>query len=188
MIYIILKKFLFFVLCSLTILIIGCIDNELQETEIPIWNSTDIEIEKLEPETPIYVYTQKVNKNSLFSKDIEFEVGYPPGGIPGYMYSSERPLYYDFGSYITFFIYKGTIIIGAQTYNKEKDLIAEAEVHYFITKENEQGIELKEIHYADGKPIFKCKSLIDPYTGDKIKQIDEKGRKTRDYYSIWPVI
>jgi len=113
---------------------------------------------------------------------LEFEAGYPPSGL------GERPLFYDFGDFINYFVYQGTILVGAQTYDKEGNLLAEAIIiRYFITEKGEQGIEVMEIHYAEDNPVFKCKSLIDPYTGEKIKQMEEVGRRVRDYYFIWPM-
>ena len=178
----------------------GCIEEKslapesttsLLEIKTPIWNVTDLEVEKLEKGTQIYVYTHIIEKRPPFYKGplpLKFEVGYPPGSLPGDIYSDERPLFYDFEEFINYFIYYGTILAGAQTYDKEGRLLAEiSDIRYFTTEEGEQGIEVEEIHYTEDKPIFKCKSLVDSYTGEKIKQAEEVGRKEKDYYFILPM-
>lgn len=177
------KVYLAIVIIGFVAIFAGCIMKETPVlSKTPIWNVTDLEVEKLRKETPIYIYSHKITKSSLFSKEIEFKAGYPPSG-----FEEKRPLFYDFDDFVSYFVYDGTVLVGAKTYDKEGHLLAEAEVHYFISERNEQGIEIEEIHYAENKPIFRSKSLIDPYTGENIKRLEEVGNKVKDYYFIWPV-
>lgn len=99
---------------------------------------------------------------------MKFKVGYPPWGLPGYIYTEKRPLFYDFRDFANYFVYQGSILAGAQTYDKEGYLLAEASFSYYVTEEGKQGIEIDETHYGlDGKLVFKRKSQIDPYEGLK---------------------
>ena len=181
------------------VMFVGCVEKEtptsstLLEIKTPIWNITDLETEKQKGEK-VYIYKVEIKgERPPFYKGsmpLRFKVGYPPGGTPGgSIYSKERPLYYDFGDFANYFVYyKGSIVGGAQTYDNEGHLVAEvSNIYFFTTEENEQGIEIEELHYRpDGKLVFKCKSQIDPYEGLKIKETEKIGRKLRDYYFIWP--
>ncbi len=181
-------------LLFVAILIPSCIehDGQLEQVKTPVWNRSDIEIEKTSGDK-IYIYNNKISGDRPRFYDgvmpFSYKIGYPPYGLPGYAYGSERPLYYDFGNYVTYFVYKGTIVIGAQTFDKEGHLVAEVEnIYYYITDEKGQGIDIEEFHYnRDGKLVFKCKSQIDPYKGNKIKEKEKIGNKIRDYYFIWPI-
>ncbi len=193
------KRFLFFIPLFLIVTVISsCIsqngqNEQLEKVKTPIWNITDLEVEKLEKETPVYTYEKTIGgkKPPFYKGDmpLRYKVGYPPGGLPGDSYSDERPLFYDFGDFVNYFVYKGSILGGAQTYDREGHLLAEVKaVYYFVTEENQQGIEIEELHYgADGKLVFKSKSQIDSYEGLKLKEKEKLGRKLHDYYFIWPI-
>lgn len=110
-----------------------------------------------------------------------YEAIYPPWGI------QEYPLIYDFKDFKNYFIYYGTILVGARTYNQDGDIIlAEMRLNYSITNNGEQYIIAEEFHYSNSKLIFKAKSEIDAYKGVKRRKIEKIGNKIRDYYFIVP--
>ncbi|MFW6173943.1 MAG: hypothetical protein ACOC5T_09380, partial [Elusimicrobiota bacterium] len=158
------------------------------EVKTPIWNETDLELEKLK-EDSIFVYGKKIeNKKPPYyrgSMPLKFKVGYPPGGTPGTTYS-ERPLFYNFGDFVNYFIYKGSIIVGSQTYKKD-NLVAEARVTNFTTEEGLPIALIEEFHYEDGKAVYKCESTIDLRNGLKTDERKVAGKKINEYYFIWPI-
>ena len=165
---------------------------EEEQAKTPIWSITDLEVEKLNGEDIyISIYERTIYERPPFyngSMPLIFEIGYLPGGLSGNTYSSEKPLFYDFGDFVTYFIYDNGLIVGAQTYDKEGHLIAEVgNIYFYITEKNEQGIEMEEFHYmSGGELVFKCKSQINPYISMKIKETEKIGVKPRDYYFVWP--
>ena len=48
------------------------------------------------------------------------------------------------------------------------------------------GIEIEEIHYSgSGGEEFRCKSKV-AFHGAKVSESEAVGRKTRDYFFLWP--
>ena len=165
--------------------------SSLNQGEAPTWGRADLEVEKLNGQE-IYIYdvTRDGEKPPFYngSMPLRFSVGYPPGGPPGFAYSQERPLFHDFDDFVNLFIYRGPVIVGAQTYDKENHLLAEiSNIHYFVKEGNKQGMEIEEVHYGpNGQIVFKCTSEIDYYAGIKISEREKVGKKLREYYFIWP--
>lgn len=169
------------------IAISSCIDQteELQGEKIPIWNATDVKLMQIEKGSPVYTYNVKIRERPPFYKGdmpLEYIVVYPPWGI------NEYPLVHDFKDFRNYFVYYGSILVGARTYNEDSSTVmAEMRLNYTITNDGKQRIIAEEFHYKDGKLIFKSKSEIDAYEGIKTKEIEKIGNKIRDYYFILPV-
>ena len=97
----------------------------------------------------------------------------------------QQTIYYDFGNYKTYFVCSGTASVGAQTYDNQNRLIAEAKlVRYISYQLVGSSLIIDEIHYdSNGQPIFKCTSQID--SGFKTNELNVVGTKIIDYYSVW---
>jgi hypothetical protein len=165
-------------------------DPRLAQIKTPFWTSNDLEINKISYEK-YFVYDEETNQKPPFYKDsmpLKYSVGFPPGGLPGYSYGSEKPLFYEFDDFTVYFIYEGAIVIGAQAYDEKKQLLAEVTNIYFYAREDmKQGIDIEELHYdTTGKLIYKCRSVIDPFEKYKTEEKEQIGKKTRDYFFIWP--
>lgn len=156
-----------------------------ENISMPIWNTTDVKLMQLEKGSPIYTYNVKTDQRPPFYKGsmpLEYSVVYPPWGI------NEYPLVHDFKDFRNYFVYQGTILVGAQTYNSDGSIVlADIRLHYSITEDKKQRITAKEFHYKDGKLIFESNSEFDAYEGVKTKEIEKIGNKIRDYYFIMPV-
>ncbi len=165
----------------------SCIDQteELQGEKVPIWNVTDIKLMQLGKDSSTYAYNVEVNERPPFYKGnipLSYVVVYPPWGI------REYPLAHDFKDFKNYFVYSGSILVGARTYNEDGSIVlAEMRLNYSITNDGKQRIIAEEFHYRDGKLIFKSKSEIDAYEGIKTKEIEKIGNKIRDYYFILPI-
>ena len=71
----------------------------------------------------------------------------------------------------------------ARTTDSLGRLLAEAHV---VNLTKGEGFEINEVHYgADGTPVFRCRSAID-FSGYKIRELERTGRKSGDYYFLWP--
>lgn len=164
----------------------------------PVWQMTDLEQytqEKLWGGKGTFcLYESEESGQPLFYKGsipLNYRIAYAPERCPG-SGSGELPTFYEFEDFENYFIYQGPIIVGAQTYQREPQglrLVAEvSNINYFVTDDNEQGLEIEELHYnSQGKLTFKCKSQIDFDTGFKINESEKSGEKEEDYYFIWPV-
>jgi len=183
-------KKLAIVFCAITsilavVILSGCVEQKegLSEIKTTLWKKNDLEYIKLGKDPHLYVYKAEMSIKPLFYKGdmpLRYKVAYGPETV---IIGLMKPIYYDFGDFRNYFIYDLITAKGAQTYDREGALLAEA-----VAKEGDMGIELEEIHYHDGAPIFKCKCLIDPTFGEKKSQTMEVGKKERDYYFLWPVM
>lgn len=172
--------------------LIGCSkrDDRLEQVKTPMWNDSDIEARKLKENQSVYVYSViEPDRPKYYNgrMPLYYQAGYPPWGMRAAVSGKEIPLFYDFGDFKNWFIYQGPHLVGARTQDKSGILLAKARLRYFVTDDGRQGIEAEEVHYgADGKPAFSCRSKISDDDGFKVAEEDRIGRKTRDYYFIWP--
>jgi hypothetical protein len=165
----------------------------IEDIHTPIWKNTELDlyevVNKYVPNT-IYVYDITVSEKPKFYNGpmpLRYSIGYPTGGLPGYSQPTEKPLFYNYSESITYFVYSGRVIIGAQTQDKEGHIIAEVSNVIFTIENHEQIVEIEEHHYRkDGQTIFKCTGQIDPYTGHKLRENGRIGTKQSDYYFLWP--
>lgn len=165
-------------------------DEELQKAQTPIWR--EINLERLEG--PTVTYEETVNIQPTFYK----------GSMPLSFRATKKlfdrvwkiSLYQEFEEFRNTFIYPDRkiafsgIASGARTTDASGRLLAEARLLRLISEETEQlqGIEIEEFHYdTNGRFKFKCKSKIDFRMGFKSAETERIGKKTRDYYFIWPV-
>jgi hypothetical protein len=167
--------------------------NPIDDVQTPIWKGTDLELYKVENKyTPntVYVYDITDNDKPQFYNGpmpLKYRVGYPANGLPGSSYSNEKPLFYNYSDSVTYFVYNGAIVIGAQTQDKNGHVLAEVGNIIFSAENNQQVMEIEEHHYnPDGQTVFKCTSRIDPYTGQKLSESGKIGTKLNDYYFLWP--
>jgi len=159
-------------------------ESQLRQVETPIWSEEDVEVEK-----------QKGRATFVYRHEIYDQPPFYNGPLPLRFDSldqflginEKRILAHDFEEFINCFIYQDFILVGARTYDRSHEIIAEARIRYFVTDENEQGVEADEFHYQAGKPVFKCKSRFNPYNGHKLTETEAIGQKTRDYYFILPL-
>lgn len=164
--------------------------NVTRKVSDPIWSEKQV---KASTENKGLVYEVSVMQKPAFY-DGEMPLKYESfQSVPmgGYM-SFDQIYAHSYESFTNVFIYEeGFSIVGAATFDKQGNLVAEARVNYFIKKEKDggpsQGIELEEFHYGeDGSVIFKCKSKIQEGIGFKVKESKAEGKKEKDYYFIWP--
>ena len=161
----------------------------ISDIKTPIWTKSDLEATKLSQrgdEDSITTTTCTIDiKPKFYSGSVPFSfkagIYYWPGPS-----LEQQTIYYDFGNYKTYFVCSGTASVGAQTYDNQNRLIAEAKlVRYISYQLVGSSVIIDEIHYdSNGQPIFKCTSQID--SGFKTNELNVVGTKIIDYYSVWP--
>ncbi|MCX5800891.1 MAG: hypothetical protein NTX17_05830 [Candidatus Eisenbacteria bacterium] len=156
----------------------------------PFWKPSDLEISKLKEGQSAYQYIVTAEEKPPYCKGpmpLEYKVGYPPWGLPGYAFQSEIPLYFKFSEFTVYFVYDGPILIGAGATDSDGNVVAEARLRYSPSEDRTQGIEAEEVHYdTGGRAIFHCTSTIDSSSGHKVNENHSEGKKRRDYFFIWP--
>ncbi len=156
-------------------------ETELQQARVPVWSKSDLEVEKLH-QGVAYTYQRTIYQRPPFYKGsmpLEFK-SLDRSSVFGGMTS----LAYDFGEFLSFFVYKDFYLAGARTYDKSGQLLAEIRIQSL----DEKVVEAEESHYgANGKLIFKCKSQFDPFA-PCFKKTEEKaiGNKAKEYYFVLP--
>lgn len=159
-------------------------------TAEPMWAEADVQPRG----GPVLVYETVLSMRPPFFK----------GKMPLRYHEGKRMLamdergtvYQDFGKFRNRFVYRepanefSGITDGARTTDSAGRLLAEARVVRFIEGEKGQpvsGIEIEEQYYdAAGKVVFTCRSVIEMGTGFKVSEKEQKGRKTEDFYFLWP--
>ncbi len=75
----------------------------------------------------------------------------------------------------------------ARAVTSKGELLAQATV---IGLKKGVGFEIEEIHYSNGTPSFRCRSVISfadiGNDGYKAQEVILYGRKTNDYFFLWP--
>ena len=193
------KRPIFFLRVGLTIFLFSLSrgqeskEIELEKIKTPIWS--DEVIKKQEKgDKNVIVYGR-----NIFEKPPFYDGPLPLTFMLGRFaasYGVGRDIIHNFKNFVNIFIYidrsnksKG-IPNGARTVGTGNKMLAEARLLQLprdATKQPQQ-IEIEEFHYdADGKLKFKCKSKIDFSSGFKIGETEATGKKTEEYYFIWPV-
>lgn len=165
-------------------------ENKLEQIKTPFWNKTAPEQYKQE-KFNFYDTTLRGEKPPFYqgSMPLSYRAAYLPGGEPGYTFRIGQPIFYSFVEFTNYFVYRGPLIVGSQTYDRQERLLAEVtNIIYFIDG-NKQGMKIEEIHYGtNGRPMFTSRSQVNTDNGFKMKETEATGKKSRDYYFIWPVM
>jgi hypothetical protein len=165
-------------------------DPRLVQIKAPVWTEDQLAVNN--NATEIYTYNVDIPVKPPYyqgSLPLKYKGGYLPEGYFAAGTSFDFPLFFDFGNYKIYFVYTGTPSpVGAQVYDDNNHLLAEvSKATIKVDQNNERQIEIEEIHYGqDGNAIFMCKSTIQDHTGFKIGETDVVGKKTHEYFVIWP--
>jgi len=157
--------------------------NRLNSIKVPIWKESDIKWDIQDS----YTYEKYDTRNPPYYNND------PPFSYLIGKYESII-VFHKFRNFINIFVDPISLIKGAITKSLTNNkIVAEAKIRYYTTKipnsnKYRQERELEEYHYDEnGDLIFHCKSLIDPYSGFKIKEMEMIGKKEIDYYFLWPI-
>lgn len=100
-------------------------------------------------------------------------------------------LVHEFDGFENFFIQDidkyGPILRGAQTYDENRNLLAEMKIEYTVLANGTKQANMYEVHYdLSGKIIFEATSIVDG-SGAKKEEIWSNGTKRTEYYFFVPI-
>ena len=163
------------------------ISEKLQE-QWPIWELTDLEVNKYKG--PTAVYDKQLNVKPSFYNEpmpLKYKGSMTISGL-GPTYS--KILNYKFKDFSNYFIYDGSDLVGAVSVDNNNKMVAEAKIDpYNITNEERvynPNFKVEEFHYSGGLLVFHCISQFEKGLGMKQEEANPSGKKQRDYFFILP--
>tara|TARA_Y100000034_G_C6875989_1_gene400621 strand:- start:285 stop:911 length:627 start_codon:yes stop_codon:yes gene_type:complete len=163
------------------------ISEELQE-RWPIWNSTDLEMNKYSGSR--IVYDKQVNIKPEFydgSMPLKYQYSLTANGL-GSVYS--KTLNHKFEDFNNYFIYDRLDLVGVVSVDNNNKMVAEAKIDPRNITDKERfynsNFKVEEFHYSGGLLVFHCVSQFDKGLGMKQEETDVSGKKQRDYFFVLP--
>lgn len=156
-----------------------------------IWKKTDLAISKYAESGKIREGLRTFNiKPPFYDGPEPLKISMKAFPSPG-PYSVDTILTNEFDTFTNFFVYENLFTIrGAQTYDKNGNLLAESRLEYpppEIINTKEAHFYLHEVHYyKNGNVIFGAKSELDR-SGIKIREVTAEGKKEKEYYFFFPL-
>jgi hypothetical protein len=158
-----------------------------------LWGLEQTEYFRLSKETRLSSYQTTVFKKPPFYEGDEplvfksFQLLQPTGGFGGFG-GLGKTVVHDFGDFLNLFVYKNYTLVGAVTLSKSQNIVmAEAKIEPTAeSKRFPEAVYISEVHYdKKGNVTFTAKSEINA-AGQKVMEIEKQGRKSGEYYFMWP--